>query len=196
VGLIIGLVLLTGCAQTQEQKLVKSSLDVFFQVIEEIDQGDKHYMDGCDGYARARTREERNTVCKHLTKAKQYYNTATQTLRKIPLQENEQIDEICSLLLQGIRGTIDSVSTMHYAVDQLSKEPPSTPSRELNEIKRARIKMHSADTKIIEAWNKIREFIGDKEENKEQYFPLNIVQYIDTVKERVRTYRKPYLNYE
>ena len=43
--LIIGLILLMGCAQTQEQKLVKSCINLCFQVLEEMNQGDKHYIE-------------------------------------------------------------------------------------------------------------------------------------------------------
>ncbi|MFC1525089.1 hypothetical protein ACFL5I_01740 [Planctomycetota bacterium] len=129
-----------------------------------LDNGDKHYMDGCDMYARARTAKEKYTALKSLEKAKQYYEISLESLKKTE-SVNELTAEVIDIISQAMGENISSVEIVRDTLTKMLKTPPPSTEEIDDKGKQAINRKHSADNTIVTACARILDLMEDYHES-------------------------------
>ncbi len=129
-----------------------------------LDNGDKHYMDGCDMYARARTAKEKYTALKSLEKAKQYYEISLESLKKTE-SVNELTAEVIDIISQAMGENISSVEIVRDTLTKMLKTPPPSKEEIDDKGKQAINRKHSADNTIVTACARILDLMEDYHES-------------------------------
>lgn len=129
-----------------------------------LDNGDKHYMNGCDRFGIAKTPKEKYIALKSLDRAKQYYETSLGALKRIE-NVNEITAEVVNIITQAMGENISSVEIVRDTLTKmLSPKPPSPPEIE-EKGKQAITQKHSADNTVVTACARILDMMEDYRES-------------------------------